>query len=374
MNIGILTGKRGGFDAMLPLIKRLEKAEWANLFIIVCDQHMMKMFGDTHQYVKGQLHPETKITYITAIAGNTCTIRSYNCSKVMKEITEICTLLDTLILYGDRGESLAAAQAALINGVKIIHLEAGEVTGTIDDPTRMAITCMADYAFAPHEDAERRVEKITHTTVSGDLHLDAYKDIATTEEAELWIQSYYPKPIVSKQTAIFLMHPVIEDYGDHTRLDTGDFAHRVLQELVDYNYHIIAIYPCSDPGNEYIIDTLHEFEKRGEAMVFQNIPGRIFRRLLTDADLMVGNSSAGIKEAPFVETISIDIGTRQEGRARDCGVFHVRTHKNLGSTLNWIKNHTVDRAVLGERHFPYGKGNATNAVFSGIECIVRGEI
>ena len=233
---------------------------------------------------------------------------------------------------------------------------------------------MADYAFAPHEDAERRVEKITHTTVSGDLHLDAYKDIATTEEAELWIQSYYPKPIVSKQTAIFLMHPVIEDYGDHTRLDTGDFAHRVLQELVDYNYHIIAIYPCSDPGNEYIIDTLHEFEKRGEAMVFQNIPGRIFRRLLTDADLMVGNSSAGIKEAPFVETISIDIGTRQECRARDCGVFHVRTHKNLGSTLNWIKNHTVDRAVLGERHFPYGKGNATNAVFSGIECIVRGEI
>ena len=71
MNIGILTGKRGGFDAMLPLIKRLEKAEWANLFIIVCDQHMMKMFGDTHLYVKGHLQPETKITYITAIAGNT---------------------------------------------------------------------------------------------------------------------------------------------------------------------------------------------------------------------------------------------------------------------------------------------------------------
>ena len=181
MNIGILTGKRGGFDAMLPLIKRLEEAEWANLFVIVCDQHMMKMFGDTHLYVKGHLQPETKITYITAIAGNTCTNRSYNCSKVMKEMTEICTLLDTLILYGDRGESLAAAQAALINEVKIIHLEAGEVTGTIDDPTRMAITCMADYAFAPHEDAERRVEKITHTTVSGDLHLDAYKDVATAE-------------------------------------------------------------------------------------------------------------------------------------------------------------------------------------------------
>jgi UDP-N-acetylglucosamine 2-epimerase len=89
---------------------------------------------------------------------------------------------------------------------------------------------------------------------------------------------------------------------------------------------------------------------------------------------MVGNSSAGIKEAPFVETISIDIGTRQEGRARDCGVFHVRTHKALASTLNYLKTTTVDRAVLGERSFPYGKGNATDVVFSGLECIVKGEL
>jgi UDP-N-acetylglucosamine 2-epimerase (hydrolysing) len=382
MRIGILTGKRGGFDAMLPLIKKLEKTDWADLLVIVCDQHMMPLFGGTHKYVREKLDSETRIAYVTATAGNSRELRSYNCSKVMKDIAELCVDLDTLILYGDRGESLAAAQAALIQGVRIVQLEAGEMTGTIDDPTRMAITCLADYVFVPHLAALERTKSLTYTTVSGDLHLDAYKDVATSIEAIAWVKATKKDLYIApkdRQTAIFLMHPMIEDYGDYTRLDTGTSAHKVISTLVNHNYRILAIYPCSDPGYEPIIEVIHTFEKRGEVMAFQNIPGRIFRRLLTDADLMVGNSSAGIKEAPFVKTISIDIGTRQKGRDRDCGVFPVKTH-DIDPILTWLSKHellsydpwgTGPRAVLGKRTFPYGDGNATDIVFTGLERIIK---
>lgn len=346
MKIGIVTGKRGGFDAMLPLMLRLEASSDHSLVVYVVDQHTMGTFGGTAEYVENRL-PDTEIIRIHAAEGDDFFTRSLNCARVLSALP--VGLVDYLVVYGDRGESLAAAQCALIYGVPIIHLEAGERTGTIDDQTRWAISSLADICFAPSSKAFQRLVDRGHTRciLSGDLHLDAYADMASLEE----VYSFLGHD--GGDLAISLFHPDPDD-------PDGRNQDQAIRSLLKLEYNVVAIYPCSDPGHQVLIDNLLSWD--GDIDVFPNIPGPIFRTMLQQATLMVGNSSAGLKEAPFVETYAIDIGSRQVGREREYSTYH----SNNGDICDLIEDITENAILPSRLKYPYGMGDATDIVFRWI--------
>ena len=346
MKIGIVTGKRGGFDAMLPLMKCLEESSEHELVVFVVDQHTMPMFGHTDEEVEKALLT-TPVIRIQAAEGDGPFVRSLNCARVLSTLP--LETLDYMVVYGDRGESLAAAHAALIHGIPIIHLEAGETTGTIDDKTRWAISSLADICFAPTSLAAGALEErgISKYLISGDLHLDAYNNMVSFNSVADHL-GYSPTEV-----AIVLFHP---DPGDPDN-ENIDQAIRCLLEL---DHHIVAIYPCSDPGHQDIINILHGWD--GDIEVYPNLPGPIFRTLLREADIIVGNSSAGIKEAPYVHTYAIDIGSRQKGREREYCTYH----SNKGDILNLIESVTEHPITPDRLKYPYGKGDATGIVYRWI--------
>ena len=214
--------------------------------------------------------------------------------------------IDLFLIYGDRAEALAAALACLHTNTLYWHMQAGDHTGTHDDTMRQMIERGAAWHFCSNEQSADRLldSGISAFLITGDQHLDAFifDDLFSISNPHKPFNPY----------AVLHMHP---DPSDHSAR-----AVRHTQMCIDAciadNLEIVAIYPCSDPGCEAIIEVLNR--NRGPRMhVYKNIPGWEYRNLLKYADICIGNSSSFVIETPFIGIRSLVIGSRQAGRSMD---------------------------------------------------------
>jgi UDP-hydrolysing UDP-N-acetyl-D-glucosamine 2-epimerase len=234
---------------------------------------------------------------------------------------------DLVVICGDRFEQLAIAMAAAYLNRTIAHIEGGDVSGSIDESVRHAITKLAHIHFVTNEDARRRVlvmgEDPKYVFNTGSLDVEVASNVKSSITSDR-INSYGVGGIVDveKPFLMVIQHPVT------TETDNSAHLEQTLRAVSAIGMPTIWIWPNPDAGTGEMAGSLRHFREHaghvGQAMRFiTDLPVDEFIALLKVAACLVGNSSAGIKECSFLGTPVVNIGARQQGRLHDDNVVHV---------------------------------------------------
>ncbi len=233
---------------------------------------------------------------------------------------------DVLIVIADRYEALAIAQAGLFNNVRIAHLEGGEVSGSIDERIRHAVTKLAHYHLVAGQDAAARIVRLGEDAASvaivGSPSLDLLGD--GDESGLHGLQGRLAAEPAIDLTKPFLLvsqHPVVTEYAE------AEAQYHVLADAVlELKLPAIWIWPNNDVGAQSVRKPLAKLKAARHTpplLVFAGLPMEQYGAALSHTACLIGNSSSGIREAAFVGTPVVNIGSRQTGRERGDNVIDV---------------------------------------------------
>jgi UDP-N-acetylglucosamine 2-epimerase (hydrolysing) len=266
---------------------------------------------------------------------------------------------DLVVVHGDRIEALAGATVGALRNVLVAHIEGGERSGTIDESLRHAITKLAQVHFVANDEAAGRLRqmgedpKSVHVIGSPDIDVMLSGGLPSLEE----VREHYE--IAHESYGVVLFHPVTTEADE-----MGAQADALVEALLKSGERWVVIYPNNDEGTESIMAAYGRFSGVDRVRMFPSIRFEYFLTLLEHARVIVGNSSAGIREAPVYGIPTVDIGTRQTGRSTGPGVIHTEARAaDISAAIAF--------ALDGPRPEPvqiYGEGDATArfmAVLSG---------
>ena len=353
----VLTGKRGGYGAMKQMLKALDVNKKINLELAVTDQHLDKKFGFTVNEIKRDFEVKYEIPLYQK--GSSTIERAIALSNAVKGISLTLeeSKPDICILYGDRGEVLSAALAATTLGIPIAHIQGGDSSGSIDEQMRHSITKLSHLHYVSNSQSALNVEMMGEEKWRvlnvGDCHLD---EIISNK----FFSSVKVKDLLSiktkKKIVILLQHPeTTEPDKSYLQMKT------TLESLKSFDFKIIAIKPCSDPGYEGTIKALNEYVDLLDMEIFSNLEAPLFWGLQNIANLFIGNSSAGIIESTAFKLPTVNIGRRQNLRLHSKNILSV-SH-NVIEIENAIKKILYDE----DYHSSAGRAPAWHAGGQGFK-------
>lgn len=344
-----ITGTRADYGKIKSLIKAMSQTDVFSVYIYITGMHLMEEYGSTYKQVVedalGQCYVEKSIKLCSNmdenLANTTLAFAHY--------IHIICP--DFIIVHGDRIDALAGAMVGMLNNIRVVHIEGGELTGTVDDSIRHAITKMAHIHMTANEETKSRLVQLGEPESS--VYIIGSPDIDIMLSESLPPISYVKKKheIGFEKYGIFVYHPVVTEV-DH--LD--DYMSEIEKAMVELNKNYVIIYPNNDMGSDIIVKHLCQIEHKVSALSFKSIPFEEFLVLLKNAEFIMGNSSAGIREACIYGVPCINIGTRQNRR------FNSKILKNIMSVQENAKdivkafNNIDDHRLVS---YYYGHGNST---------------
>jgi UDP-hydrolysing UDP-N-acetyl-D-glucosamine 2-epimerase len=245
------------------------------------------------------------------------------------EVTNSLHLLDpdVVVICGDRFEQLAIAMAAAYLNKTIAHIEGGDVSGSIDESVRHAITKLAHIHFVTNEDARRRVLAMGEDPqyVFNPGSLDVERAAAVDAEISSEILNGFGVGSQVDVTRPFLMviqHPVTTEPDNRRHLES------TFRAVAALDMAVVWFWPNPDAGTGEMAETIRHFREHHETAIermrfITDLPMDPFIALLKRTACLVGNSSAGIKECSYLGTPVVNIGVRQLGRLSDQNVMHV---------------------------------------------------
>ncbi|MEY4755721.1 MAG: UDP-N-acetyl-D-glucosamine 2-epimerase, UDP-hydrolyzing [Pseudomonadota bacterium] len=312
-----VTGTRADFGKLEPLAHAAQQAGFDISFFIT-GMHMMKRYGETRLEVKRFAGAEF-FEFVNQREGDAL---DFILSKTILGFSDFVHehRPDLVIIHGDRVEALAASIVCAMRYIRSAHIEGGEVSGTIDESIRHCNTKLCATHFVSSESARQRVLALgeaperVYNIGSPELDTHARPSGVTIEE----VKARYAIPFADYGIVIF--HPVTSE------VDTiGAQAKSLFACLEASGKNFVVIAPNNDPGTDEIFAVIEALPKER----FRLIPSmrfNYFSELMKNAAVMVGNSSAGVREAPFLGLPSLDVGTRQSNRAqaesvRTCSAF-----------------------------------------------------
>lgn len=302
-----VTGTRADYGKLEPLAHAAQQAGFAISFFIT-GMHMMRRYGETRLEVK-RFPDADFFEFVNQREGDA---QDFILSKTILGFSDFVHehRPDLVIIHGDRVEALAASIVCAMKYIPSAHIEGGEVSGTIDESIRHCNTKLCATHFVSSEAARARVLALgespdsVYNIGSPELDTHARPSGVTIEE----VKKRYAIPFDAYGIAVF--HPVTSE------ADTiGAQAASLFGRLEASGKCFVVIAPNNDPGTEDIFAVLERLPKER----FRLIPSmrfNYFSELMKNAAVMVGNSSAGVREAPFLGVPSLDVGTRQTNRAQ----------------------------------------------------------
>lgn len=344
-NILFLTGTRADFGKLEPLAVAARDAGFDVKFFIT-GMHMLDRYGRT----KIEVHRMPGVTTHEFLNQRPGDPQDIVLAKTVIGFSDYVTETrpDLVVVHGDRIEALAGALVAATNYIPCAHIEGGEVSGTIDEIYRHCNTKLASHHFVSSANAKRRAmamgepEGAIHVIGSPELDFHAGPSGVTLEE----VKAHYD--ISFDDFGLVTFHPVTSE-----QVTMGAQAKALFDALNASGRNFIVIAPNNDPGSEDIFAVLDKLPT-DRFRQFPSMRFNHFSELMKNAASMVGNSSAGVREAPFLGLPSLDIGSRQTNRAQSGSVFSCAASDRAA----------IDRFLSnewGNRHAPhtgFGEGRA----------------
>jgi UDP-N-acetylglucosamine 2-epimerase (non-hydrolysing)/GDP/UDP-N,N'-diacetylbacillosamine 2-epimerase (hydrolysing) len=348
------SGKRGGFGALTPTLQLLSETPGIKLSIVVTDQHLWEKFGKTEKEVRA-MFPVTAMVDMEQ-KGDSNADRARAIGVCLTKAADVLAEMapDILLILGDRGEVFAAAIAAHNLRIAIAHVQGGDISGTLDEPVRHSVTKLAHIHFPSTQASAARIlamgEEPWRVHTVGDPHIDQLFKRAKPSEVEL--RERYK--LGDEKFLIVLQHSDSTAASESSRQ-----MNETLSAVEASGMNALLIYPCSDQGFQGIINEIEKRRGNPRFRIHQNIPAADFAGLLSIATALVGNSSAGLIEAPYFSLPSVNVGDRQIGREHTTNVLHVPYDRSAISAA--IKKATSDSAFresLRNLTPPFGDGKS----------------
>lgn len=280
-------------------------------------------------------------------------------------LLEMTTVLDNLqpdvvVTVADRFETIATAIAASYMNIPLAHVQGGEVTGSIDEKVRHAVTKLSDIHFVASRKAAERVIKMgecseaVHVTgcPSIDLAASVLKDATLNFDPFEKYGGVGPRFDLSKGYVVVMQHPVTTEYEQ-----ARDQVSETLQAVQELGIPALWFWPNVDAGSDGTSRALRAFRESTspEKMhFFKNMESSDFLRLLCNSRCLVGNSSVGVRECSYLGVPVVNIGSRQTGRDRGMNVVDVDYSHN--AIMEGIVKHLANGPYPSDPL--YGDGHA----------------
>lgn len=307
--IVFISGTRADFGKIKSILSVLTKHKDFEIFIFATGMHLSKKHGFTvveiekckfkniYRYSNGAHRDDLDKTLASTIFGF---------GGYVKKIKP-----DLIVVHGDRSEAMAGALVGSLNNIPVAHIEGGEISGTVDEHIRHSISKLSQLHFVANAEAKKRLIQMGENKDSifvigsPDLDVMVSKKLPTLKI----VNKYYKIPFGAYGIVIF--HPVTTELGSLAKQTNS-----LVDALLESGRNYVVIFPNNDTGSKIILDIYKKKILNNKRFrVFPSIRFEYFLTLLKNARCIIGNSSAGIREAPFYGVPSINIGSRQNGRA-----------------------------------------------------------
>ena len=349
-----LTGTRADFGKLRPLIEIVNNSNEFECHIFVTGMHTLSRYDFTYREVEKRGYKNVFVFTNQNNFENTDivlanTIKGF--SNFVKKISP-----DMIVIHGDRLEALAGAIVGSFNNILVSHIEGGELTGTIDESIRHAVSKLSHIHFVSNEDAKKRlvqmgeIEKRIFVIGSPDIDIMMKKDLPTKEG----LKKYYDMQF--EKYAILIFHPVTTELDD-----LENQTNELVSGAIDSKRNYVIIYPNNDPGSEIILNVYKKLENNANFRIYPSLRFEYFLTLLKNADFIIGNSSSGIIEAEIYSVPTINVGTRQKNRSSNESIMNVESKKEkILDSISKVGGKEIKSS------FSFGDGKSTKRFFDVI--------
>lgn len=372
--ICVITGTRAEYGLLKPVMEKIKFDKNLELQIIVTGMHLSPEFGMTYKEIeKDNLIINEKIEILLSSDTDIGISKSIGLAVISFSETYERLKPDMIVVLGDRYEILAATIAAYVSKIPIAHISGGDITeGAYDDAFRHSITKMSYLHFPGTENSKRRIIQLGENPKRvfnfGELGVENIKKIELLSKEELSQKLDFN---FQKKYFLVVMHSTtLEKVSPEVQISN-------LINSLDFfrDYNIIFIKGNSDSNGRIINQIIDTYERANKDRVKSFISLSIveYLSILKNSEILLGNSSSGIVEAPALGKLNINIGDRQKGRERanttiDCDNSKESIIQNLNKVLNGDFN-----KILSQIKSPYGIGETSENIVKIIKEFLYNE-
>lgn len=353
-----VSGTRADYGLMRRTLLAIEKQHDLNLTVAATGMHLMPSRGNTLQEIEKDGFRIVKSEAIFQQDSRVSMGRFVG--ECMNGLVDICEQYtpDILLVLGDRGEMLAGATVGTYLGIPVGHIHGGEVSSTVDEAIRHAITKLAHFHLPATQDSAERIQRMGESPwriqVVGAPGLEGiHENLIGKKElfTELGFSSKDP-------LALLIQHPVSEEEEL-----SGVQIMASLQALEKMGLQVVVVYPNADAGGSKMIEKIQSYESHPGFKIYSSLPRTMFLSLMEHANVMVGNSSSGLIEAPSFHLPVVNVGDRQLGRLRGANIIDVEPIKE--DIVQGVRKALEDVDFLSQLEKssnPYGDGNTAKRI------------
>ena len=328
--ICVLVTARPSYSRIRSALCAIQNHPDLELLLVVGASALLERYGNAIQAIEHDGFTPAARVYMVLEGENLVT----SAKSTGLGLGELATVFDNLkpdavVTVADRYETLATAVAAAYMNIPVVHVQGGEVTGSIDEKVRHAVTKLADLHLVSTKLARERVIKLGEApdsvVLTGCPSIDIAAEVAERPTLDFDPFERYggvgPREDLSKGYLVVMQHPVTTEY-DEARKQVDE----TLYALKDGTLPVLWFWPNVDAGSDGTskgIRVFREKEKPANFHFFRNMLPEDFLRLLCGSTAIVGNSSVAIRECSFLGVPAVNIGTRQTGRERGRNVIDV---------------------------------------------------
>lgn len=362
----VVTERRADFSRFKPILEIIDNDVNLNYDLVVTGIHLLESHGKTiNEIIEGGFEV---FKTVKMFEDNVDKDSGAEMTKALGRVTmglveAIEESKPDIILSGfDIGANLAVSIAGAHMNIPVVHIQGGEVSGTIDESIRHAVSKFSHYHLVSNNDAKNRLIKMgeipKHVFVVGCPSIDAMLDITINTPNE--IEEKFGID-VHKKFFLVLQHPVTTELHKAKKQ-----IKETLKAVKKSGVESVLIYPNNDAGSQAIIGEI----KNSNIKYFPTLTLKDYVSLLSYATALIGNSSSGIHETATFKIPTINIGTRQQGRLRPENVLDVDYQEyEITGAINKILN---DKKFLNDVKYcinPYGDGRSANRIMNILKKI-----
>lgn len=336
-----VTGTRADFGKLRDIMLAVQDSATLSARVVVTGMHLLRRYGYTvHEIERSGLRRLHLIP--NQIEGEPISLVLANTVSALARLVHE-EQPDAIVVHGDRVEALAAALVGSLHNIRVVHIEGGEVSGTIDDAIRHSVSKHAHIHLVANDEARRRLLQLGEETerifVVGSPEVDMLTSDAVPGLPA--VRDRYDIPFTDY--GVLALHPVTTEVASN-----GPNAAAVVDGVLAAGGNWVVIDPNNDEG---CVDVRRELDRlTGDRFVrLPSMRFEYFVALMRHAELVLGNSSAGVREAPVLGTPSVDVGSRQRSRSMARSVRHVAPE--AAAILDAIKQSRAHGRFAGENGF-----------------------
>ena len=361
-NICVVVNNRANYARVKSLLKEINLSSKLKLKLVIGASSLLQKYGELESVIKKDKFKVSEKFYSILEGGNNLTMAK-SAALTLLEVVDVFEKIkpDLVFVVADRFENLSVAMAASYMNIPLAHLQGGEITGSIDEKVRHAITKLSDLHFVSTERSKKFViqmgENVKTVFNTGCPSLDII-NILKLKKFSSKDLNQIKKDLKNKNYMVVLQHPVTNEIKE-TKKQIKNTLKAVINICIRKKISAVWLWPNVDAGTDLISKELRIFKDKSphknKVIFIKNLVPEDYLSLLHNSKCLVGNSSSGIREASFLGIPSVNIGTRQSYR---------ETSKNVINT-----NHNPEKITKAiQYHLKKGKYKGSNLYGNGKEA------